>query len=767
MNHNNQFKGGVVGKGGPKTDGAAKITGQAKFTDDLSPPNCVYTWFLRSPHAHAWIRRIDTKPALQMPGVFAVLTGSDLPTRYCAIPLIEDETALALEKVRYVGEPVACVAAKTEDIARQATQLIHIEYELLPAILSISDAQNPDLPFIHHEAKRPSNTLRRVKQKFGDPDAAFQNADVVFEANYSYPGSTHVPLEPHACLAKPESNGRLTVWSSTQNPHYLHRTLAQVLGIETHDIRLIKPDVGAGYGGKCDAFSTDICAAYLAKKLNRPVKAQFTREGVFYAHRGRHPVKMRLKMAAMSDGTITAAELEAIADGGAYASYGVVTSYYLAVFLGMPYAIPNLKTEAHRLYTNKPPCGPKRGHGALQPRFAIEMHIDALAERLNMDPVDLRLKNLMAPYSQTANGLKVYSMGLRECIQAVMDASEYKQKRNNLPPNRGIGLAVSTYMCGALHPVYPNDLPHSSVQIKVDRSGRITIFTGTSDIGQGSNQMLVTVCAERLGIPPQLCTVIEADSDLCPVDLGSYSSRVTFMAGNAMLDAADKIRHQINTVMAEKWGCSESDITATNGIYRTENHEATWTEVIWATESQVGALGSTGSFTPDTDSARARRMPIGPSPAYSFTAQVAELTVDPDTGFITIHDIWCAHDLGRTLHPDIADGQIEGCVYMGVGEALFEEQAYQGPIMMTPSILEYKIPTVGDTPRIHAIRIESHDPNGPLGAKEVGEGPQLSTVPAIANAITHATGLRLTAPPYTPDHVFRALRIHRRKTETE
>ena len=354
-----------------------------------------------------------------------------------------------------------------------------------------------------------------MRQKFGNPDAAFENADVIVEEHYSYPGSTHVPLEPHACLARPESNGRLTVWSSTQNPHYLHRTLAQVLGIPQHDIRLIKPDVGAGYGGKCDAFSTDICAAYLAKKLNRPIKAQFTREGVFYAHRGRHPVKMRLKMAAMSDGTITAAELEAYADGGAYASYGVVTSYYIAVFLGMPYAIPNLRTESHRLYTNKPPCGPKRGHGALQPRFAIEMHIDALAERLGMDPVELRLKNLMEPHSQTANGLKVYSMGLRECSDAVLRASNYYHKRKTLPSNRGIGLAVSTYMCGALHPVYPNELPHSSVQLKIDRSGRVTIFTGTADIGQGSNQMLVTICAERLGIPPQLCTVIEADSDLC------------------------------------------------------------------------------------------------------------------------------------------------------------------------------------------------------------------------------------------------------------
>ena len=763
MNYLDTFSGGVVGVGGPKNDGLSKITGEAIFVDDLNPPNCIHAVFLRSIHAHAWIRKINIEKATAMDGVLAVITGEDIPNRYCAIPLIKDETALALEKVRYIGEPIACVAARTEDIAIDALRLIDVEYEILPAILSIKDAQNSKLPPIHHEMRRPSNTLRRVKQKFGDPDTAFANADVILEENYSYPGSTHVPLEPHACLAKPEPNGRITIWSSTQNPQYMHRTLAQVLEIPESDIRLIKPDVGAGYGGKCDTFSTDVCASYLALRLKKPVKCCFDREGVFYAHRGRHPVKMRLKMAANSDGRITAAELEAYADGGAYASYGVVTSYYLGVFLGMPYAIPNLRFQTHRLYTNKPPCGPKRGHGALQPRFAIEMHIDKLAEELGMDPVDLRLKNLMSPNSETANGLRVNSMGLKECIDAVLTASSYYEKKKSLPPYRGIGLAVSTYMCGALHPVYPNEMPHSSVQLKVDRSGRVTIFTGTADIGQGSNQMLITICAEVLGIPPLLCTVIEADSDLCPVDLGSYSSRVTFMAGNAMLDAVKTIREKINTALAQYWTCNTEDIRAANGKYHSPGQELSWKDVVEISETQHGALGSTGSYTPKTESKRARRMPIGPSPAYSFTAQVAELSVDPETGFVNIHDIWCAHDLGRTLHPEIADGQIEGCVYMGVGEAIFEAQKYTKGHLIAPSILEYKIPTCNDTPNIHAIRIESNDPNGPMGAKEVGEGPQLSTVPAIANAITHATGIRMTAPPYTPDIVFNAIRKHKRQ----
>ena len=760
-----EAEGGVVGTGGKgKIDGLPKIMGTARFTGDLRFPRMVHAKVLRSPHAHARILSIDASDALAMPGVLAVLTGEDLPVRYGAIPVAQDETALAVDKVRYVGEPVACVAALTPEQAWEACRHIKVMYEPLEPVFSVEDALSDGKPFIHDQARKPSNVLRRVYQQYGDVDAGFAEADLVLEATYDYPGSTHVPLESHAAVAVPEGDGRLTVYSSTQNPHYMHRTLAKVLGMELTDIRLIKPDVGAGYGGKCDTFATDVCAAALARRLGRPVRFVFEREEVFYAHRGRHPTRMWLKMGMKADGSITAIDFKAWADGGAYASYGVVTSYYLGVFMTLPYRLENYRFLSHRVYTNKPPCGPKRGHGAIQPRFALEVHLDRMAEALGLDPVAVRRSNLVAPDSETVNGLRITSVGLDACIQQVLDASGYAEKKGKLPPGRGIGLAASAYMCGALHAIYQNDMPHSGVQVKLDRSGKVTIFSGTADVGQGSNHMLAVLVAERLGIDPGLCRVIEADTDLTPVDLGSYSSRVTFMAGNAALHAAEQLRVLLFSAAAEHLGCAPDQLTARDGLLHTAAGDTLpWAKAVQIAEAKYGTLGATGAYRPPNIGSRYRRSSVGPSPAYSFTAQVAEVSVDEETGIVTVEKVWCAHDLGRVLHPEIAAGQIEGCVYMGVGEAMLEEQTYRDGVMRTPSLLEYRVPTLLDTPEIEAILVESHDPGGPFGAKEAGEGPQLSTVPAIASAIADAAGIWLEAPPFTPDSVLKALRKKQRE----
>ena len=755
-------EGGIVGGGGGKIDGLRRITGAALFADDLKLPRMAHAKVLRSPYAHARILSIDVEDALALPGVLAAITGEEIPTPYGAIPVAQDETALAVDKVRYVGEPVVAVCATSEEIAWEACRLVRVVYEPLDPVLTIEDALDPDKPIIHEGRRKASNVLRRVHQDHGDVEAGFAEADLVLEESYDYPGSTHVPLEAHCAVANPEPDGRLTVWSSTQNPHYMHRTLARVLGVDTTTIRLIKPDVGAGYGGKCDTFVTDVCAAWFARHLDRPVKMAMEREEVFYAHRGRHPTRMKLKMGMSRDGRITALQLHADAPGGAYASYGVVTAYYLGVFGTLPYTVENYRFTTQRLYTNHPPCGPKRGHGAIQPRFALEVHLDRMCEALGLDPVQVRLDNCVEPDSETVNGLRVTSVGLPRCIEAVLEASGYREKVGKLGPGRGIGFAASTYMCGALHPVYQNELPHSAVQIKLDRSGRITIFSGTADVGQGSNHMLATLVAERLGVRTQDCTVLEADSDLCPVDLGSYSSRVTFMAGNAALQACDKLRAQIFITAAEKLGCAPAELVARARRIHFKGEPdrgLDFTAALSLAEERFGALGATGSYRPPKIGSRFRRQSVGPSPAYSFTAQVAEVSVDEESGEIKVEQIWCAHDLGRVLHTEIAQGQIEGCVYMGVGEAILEEQTYDADgLMRTPSILEYRIPTILDTPTIHAILIESHDPEGPFGAKEVGEGPQLSTVPAIANAIHDATGVWLSAPPFSPMKVLKALR---------
>lgn len=750
--------GGVIGTGGQgKIDGLSKIVGTAQFVADMTLPRMAHAKLLRSPHAHAEIVSIDTTAAAAMPGVLGIMVGTDLPTKHGAIPVAQDETALAVGKVRYIGEPVACVAATTELAAREAVRAIVVQYAPLDAVMTIEDAISADKPLIHPEARKPSNVLRRVFQSHGDVDAGFEAADAVLEETYEYPGSTHVPLEPHAALAAPNPDGGLQIWSSTQNPHYVHKTLARVLGLREADIRLIKPAVGAGYGGKCDTFVSDLCAAHLAITLQRPVKLTLEREEVFYAHRGRHRTRMWLKMGMKKDGTITAIDFKAWADGGAYASYGVVTSYYLGVFLTMPYRVDNVRFMSMRLYTNHPPCGPKRGHGAIQPRFALELHLDRMAQMLGLDPVDVRLAQLVQPGTETVNGLQITSVGLKDCIEQVVAASGYRDKVGKLGPHQGIGLACSAYMCGALHGVYPDELPHSGVQLQLDRSGRVTIFAGTADVGQGSSHMLATVVAERLGIAPDQCTVIEGDTELTPVDLGSYSSRVTFMAGNAALDAADKARALIFDAVAAHLECSPDDLSAHSGAVHLGEQQVPFKEACILAETKHGTLGVEGSYKPPRIGSRFRRQSVGPSPAYSFTAQVAQVTVDPDTGMTTIDKIWCAHDLGRVLHPEIAQGQVEGCVYMGVGEAMLEEQAYRDGAMTTPSILEYRIPTVYDTPPIEALLIESKDPGGPFGAKEVGEGPQLSTVPAIGIAMQQATGQWMTKPPYTPDQVLRAV----------
>lgn len=757
-------EGGVVGGGGRgKVDGLPRITGEARFTDDLKLPRMVYAKLLRSPHAHARVLSIDASEALALPGVLAVVTGEALPIRYGPIPVAQDETALAIDKVRYIGEPVVAVAATSEALAWEACRKVRVEYEPLKPIFTLDEALDPTSPLVHEGGRKASNVLRRVFQTYGDVDAAFAGSDLVLEGHYDYPGSTHVPLETQSALASLGSDGLLTVWSSTQNPHYLHRSLAKVLDIPAARIRLIKPAVGAGYGGKCDPFATDICAAYLAKKLGRPVKMTMEREEVFYAHRGRHPTRMRLKMGMKQDGTITGLELEAWANGGAYSSYGVVTAYYLGVFGTLPYKLEHYRFTTGRVYTNLPPCGPKRGHGAIQPRFALELHLDRMCEALGLDPVEVRLKNLVAPDTDTVNGLRVTSVGLRACVERVLDASGYREKRGQMGPGRGIGLACSVYMCGALHAVYPNEMAQSGVQLQVERSGRVTIFSGTADIGQGSNHMLATLVAERLGIRPEDCRVIEADSDLVPVDLGSYSSRVTFMAGNAALEAADRVRGQIFSAVAEHLGLTPADLVARDGKISGGGKEVAWLKAVELAESRLGTLGATGSYKPPKIGNRFRRESVGPSPAYSFTAQVAEVSVDEETGELRVERVWCAHDLGRVLHREIAEGQIEGCVYMGVGEAILEEQTYERGRMRTPSLLEYRIPTVHDTPEIHAILVESHDAGGPFGAKEVGEGPQLSTVPAIGNALHDATGLWLTSPPYTPEKILAALRARQRE----
>jgi len=755
----------IIGRPLRRVDGLAKATGQTRFADDLHLPRMLYGRLLRSVHAHARIVRIDTSRAQALPGVHAVLTGADLPVRYGILPVSQDEHALCVDKVRFVGDPVAAVAAVDEETAERALELIQVEYEPLPAIMTIEDALRRDDVRIHDYGDGPANVHKMVALEFGDVEEGFRAADYVGEDVFYVEGNTHLPMEQHAAVASYEADGKLTVWSATQTPHYVHRALAQVLQYPASRIRVIATPVGGGFGGKSDPFAHEIVAAKLAMVTGRPVKITCTREEVFYLHRGRHPELLWVRTGFTRDGRITAMHVKAFLDGGAYGSYGVATLYYAGALQPTTYRIPAYRFEGLRVFTNKPPCGPKRGHGTPQPRFALECHLDKAAAALGLDPVELRRRNLVEPHSMTVNHLRITSCGLRQCIDRVVEASGYLQRRGRLPAGKGLGFACSAYLCGAGLPIYWNEMPQSEVQIKIDRGGGVTVYSMAIDIGQGSDSVLAYTVAEVLGIEPTDVALVTADTDLTPIDLGSYSSRVTFMAGNAALEAARKMRELIFAAVAESLEVPV-DLLAARGrrIFNREKPEmgVDWPEAVRLAEARVGLLLTSGSYRPPKLAGPYKGSGVGPSPAYSYTACVAEVTCDAETGWVTVDRVWIAHDIGRAINPLLVQGQVEGSVYMALGEALMEEQVFRRGVHKCPSMLEYKSPTTLEMPQIHTFLIETADPEGPFGAKEVGQGPLLPVIPAVVNAVADALGVRIDEIPLTPDKVLGALADRRR-----
>lgn len=758
----------VVGTRARKVEGMAKVTGRAVYADDLTLPRMLYAKLLRSIHAHARLKSIDASEALAMPGVHAVITGKDLPEYFGIIPWTQDEQALCEDKARYVGDAIAAVAADSELLCEEALRKIKVDYEVLPAIVSIDDALAHPENQVNEKASE-GNLSKHVHLEFGPVDDTLATSDVMVEAEYWYEGNTHAPIEPHCCVADFDATGFLTLWSSTQVAHYLHRDLAKVLELPTQRIRVIQPVVGGAFGGKSEPFSLEFCAAKLSMITGRPVKILYTREEVFYAHRGRHPMRLKYRTGITRDGVLTATEAKIHIDGGAYSSFGLVTTYYSGQLLTAPYAMPAYRFDSTRVFTNKPCCGPKRGHGSVQPRFAFECQLDKMAEAIGMDPIEVRRKNFIGEHTRTVNGMRVTSNGFLQCLDAVEKASGWRERWRKMPYGRGLGVAGSMYISGTNYCIYPNEMPQSAVQLKLDRSGRATVFCGVSDIGQGADSMLATIVCEELGLGIRDVRVVAADTDLTPVDLGSYSSRETFMCGNACLDAAKQLREKIASTLAELWGVHKGEIVLAHGMAVATSDPAKCAmsvkDAFQAAEARHGTLGSVGWYQSPKLGGDYRGGTIGASPAYSFTAHIAEVEADPETGFVRVHKIWVAHDCGRALSPVAVEGQMEGSAYMGFGEALMETQTYKpaavghGPgIHHGPSLLDYRMPTSLDTPDLQSFIVESVDPEGPYGAKEAGEGPLHPSVPAIANAIHDALGIRCDALPFSPPAVLRALR---------
>src|SRR5450631_4437875 len=800
----------IIGKATAMIDAAEKTTGAGKYTDDLSVPGMLVGKILHSPYPHARIKSIDTTRAEQLDGVVAVVVGSDAPNPYGILPVGHDEHALAVDKVRYVGDNVACVAAISEAIAEKALELIDVGYEVLPAYFDAEESMKAQSDLIHDN--KPGNLEKDYHHSFGDPDRGFAAADHIAEARFIANEVTHAAMEPHSTLASFEVDphtgkpGRLTVWSSTQVPYYLQHKLSLVLEMPMSQIRVIKPLVGGGFGGKSEVIPLEIIAAVAARKAQAPVKITYTREEVFWAHRGRPRTIIDLKTGVKRDGRITAVKARVDQDGGAYCSYGVVTILYSGALLGALYDIPNIQYDGYRVLTNKPACGAMRGHGTVNVRFAFESQLDELAAKIGEDPAEIRQRNLLKPPCITVNGLRVQSYGLPECIEKTVERSGWKERRGRLGKGRGLGIACSHYVSGAANSIIRSDMPHSTVNIKIDRDGGVVVYTGASEIGQGSDTMTAQIAAEVLGCSLPRVKIIAADTDLTPIDIGSYSSRVTFMAGNATLRASAEVKKQIALAAAKKLNCTAEDLifrndlvfkrgSAVPAVNRDQVEEVevtqarasvsgrvegqilrgslqqkrkeegpkdwmTFEEAVVAAIDFHGALTGTGSYAPPQEArgGRHKGAGVGPSPAYSYSAQVAEVSVDEETGEVVVHKVWAAHDCGRALNPVSVEGQIIGSVWMGMGQALTEEMIWKDGMLMNPGLLEYRSPSSVESPDIEAIIVESVDPEGPLGAKECSEGSLAATIPAIANAIYDAVGVRLHESPFTPERVLSALR---------
>jgi 4-hydroxybenzoyl-CoA reductase subunit alpha len=732
----------VAGRSRPLLDGVEKVTGRARYTADLAAGEALAGGILRSPHAHAEIVRIDASRARAVPGVRAVLTGRDCPVAYGILPIAHNEYPIALDRVRYWGEPVAAVAADDAESVRVALALIEVEYRVLPAHFSADAALAEGAQLLH--ADKPGNLEREVEHAFGDVAGGFAAADLVREERFHYAEVTHAQMEPDAALASYDAeSGRLTLQSVSQVPYYVHLTLAQCLGMHPSAIRVVKPFVGGGFGHRTECLNFEIIAALLARAARGSVRIELSREQTSVVHHGRPETDIRLKIGLKNSGEITAVDAECLQRGGAYAGYGVVTILYAGALLHALYRVPAAKYRGLRVYSNTPPCGPMRGHGSVDMRHAFESLLDSMAQELGLDPFALRRANLISPPHRTLNGLQVNSCGLAECLDWVERASGWKSRKSRLGRGRGLGMACSHYVSGAAKPVHWTGEPHATVNLRLDFDGSVTLLTGAAEIGQGSSTLLAMVAAEVLGIGLERIRVIAADSALTPKDNGSFSSRVSFMGGNAAIAAARKLKKLLD-----------------------ETGQASFEEKVRAVLASGGPVTTRGTYTvpPELQGGKFRGAAVGPSPAFSYAAQVVEVAVDEATGEVKVEKVWVAQDCGFAINPLAVEGQIQGAVWMGMGQALHEATRYEPPhgLPVRTSLADYGVPTIADSPPIEVKIVEARDPTGPFGAKEASEGALAGFLPALTSAIADAVGLRPNELPVTPDRVFEALRARRR-----
>ena len=755
----------------PMVDGPEKVSGRAKYTADFIQSGTLAARIFRSPYSHGEVLEVDISEALKVPGVKAIVTGADCDKTFGVLPIARSEHPLARDRVRYRGEPVAAVAAIDDATALRAVRLIRLKIRELPAYYTAKAALAPDAIKIHE--KKPNNIERDVLFELGSVEEGFSQADLVREGTYNCAEVCQNQMEMHAAVADYDAErDRITVHASTQVPYYVHLMLAQILDMDMSRIRVIKPHVGGGFGCRTETLAIELIAALLARKAGGRVRLVINREETFITHRGRPETDIHLKIGMRKDGRITAVECECDQRGGAHSGYGVVTILYSGSMLYAIYDLHNVKYLGKRVLTNTPPCGAFRGHGTVDIRFAFESLLDQMAAELGLDPFAVRRANYLTAPTFTDNDLMVNSYGLPECVDWVERESGWKDRKGKLAKGKGLGMACSHYISGASKPVNWTGEPHATVKIKLDFDGSIVLLTGAAEIGQGSSTVLVQTVAEVLGLELSRVRIVTGDSDVVPKDNGSYSSRVTFLVGNAAIDAAQNLKAILVAAAARKLEARPEDIECLGELYRAgaQDKGATFEEVVTEALKDTGTITVTGNYSTIPEShggKKYRGAAIGGTMGYSYSAQVVEVTVDEDTGVVTVDKVWVAHDCGKALNRLTVEGQVQGSVWMGMGQAMSEEAAYHEGLMLTANMLDYRVPTIQDSPPIEVGIVESNDPHGPFGAKEAGEGSLAAFLPALTNAIADAIGIRFNDLPVTPDRVFEPLEKRRRALARE
>jgi 4-hydroxybenzoyl-CoA reductase alpha subunit len=750
----------VIGKPYPKKDARIKVTGECRFAGDIAIPGMLHGKMLRSPHAHAQILNIDTKKAEALKGVRAVITGKDFPgILYGNFAHTRDYLPLAIDRVRYVGEEVAAVVAEDEDTAWEALDLIDVAYEPLPAVFDPEEAMKEGAPLLYDN--KPNNISSKSEWEFGDLEKGLKTSSLIRQDVFHTQALKHGMLETHTCIGLWDADGKVTLEACKQSPYVAWRQLAMGLGLPPHKVRVKQTFIGAGNsGGKQEALPMDFAAVMLSSRTGRPVRIVHTMEEVLIMGHMRHPFKIDLKIGVNRDGIIQAMDCYAIADGGAHSSIGQLSIYLLGAWLMMTYKIPNVRYRGCRVFTNKSFCGALRGHCVPQARFAFEGLLDTIADELGMDRFEIRKRNAITPGYEAPNGFKITTCGLKEALDKAEEVSGWRQKKGKLPKYRGIGVGASGFISGS------NIMGMSacSAMLKVQEDGSVALQSGATDVGQGCDTVLPMIVAEVLGIEPGDVSFALVDSDLTPIDGGTWSSRVTFYAGNAVKIAALDARNQIADVAAEILEARPEDLVFRKKRVYVKASPDQGTEldkVIRYCQNRRGmTIMGRGYYNAPCGHLDFAKGYGNFTAAYSFYAQVCELEVDPETGQVQILNMWTAHDGGRELNPMLVRGQLIGSTMMHVGQALFEGviRNDKGQTLNT-SFRDYKMPTFNDIPGLQELySMDMPDPEGPFGAKEAGEGASGPVLASIANAIHDAIGVRIKSLPITPEKILKAIK---------